>query len=132
VLPPQRAAAVATEPLAARAVGAKTGQLLGVIGRDLEEPGPHAIHHHREQPPELVLHRGELPHQRREIHGQTRAVNGRQGNRFEQPDRLAGEDRDALRGRQVCRRSEIPLHAVEVARDFFLNASLESEARKRL
>ena len=74
VLAPARAALVAVEPPAAGAVGAEAGQLPGVVGRHLEEPGARPVQHHRQQPAELVLDRGELADERRRVHGQAGAV----------------------------------------------------------
>src|SRR5438093_1294261 len=48
VLAPARPALVAVEALAAGAIGAEAGQLQGIVGRDLEEAGPHPVENDRE------------------------------------------------------------------------------------
>ena len=93
VLAPAGAALVAVEALAAGAVGAEPGQLLAVIGGDLEEPRAHAVEHDREQAAELVLDRRELAHERRvqSTARRDRWTTG-SGSASNSPMRLAGED----------------------------------------
>ena len=120
------------EPLAPRGVGPQTRQLTGLVGGDLEETSRGAIHDHGEQSAELVFDRGELADQWRAVHREPRAVDERQRDRLEQPRGAAGEDGDALGRREVARRAQIGLDALEVAPDFLGRRAVESEARQGL
>ena len=92
--PSPRPVLVAVEALAPGAVGAEAEQLAGLEGGDLEEAGAGAVEHHREQPAELILDRGQLPDQRRAVDGQPGAVDHRQRDRLEELDPFAGEERN--------------------------------------
>ncbi len=75
VLAPARRVLVAVVALPAGAVGAEVrSSSVASIRRHLEEAGARPIDHHREQPAELVLDRGELPDERGPVHREPRAV----------------------------------------------------------
>ena len=132
VLAPHGAGLIAVEPLAAGAVGPEPRELPGLVGRHLEEPRGGPVEHHGQQPPELVLHRRQLAHQRRAVHRQARTVHHGQRQRLEQSDPFAGEDRQTLCRGQVGGSAEILLHPLQVAHHFVVRLALEAEPGQRL
>ena len=107
-------------------------QLPGVVRRHLEKPRGGPVEHHGQEPPEFVLHRRQLAHQRRAVHRQARTVHHRERQRLEQSDPFAGEDRQTQCRGQVGGSAEILLHPLQVAHHFVVRLALEAEPGQRL
>ena len=107
-------------------------QLARVERGHFEEARAGAVHHRREDPPELVLQRGELAHERRRVDPQPGPVHDRERDRFEEADPAAREDCDSLGRREVGGNADEFEDPVDVLPDRLLDVPVEPEAREAL